>query len=42
MTTAKAIEILKAALVALEAGNVTAARQLISQVIAGLQVAKHK
>ncbi len=42
MTSSEAIQILKAALAAMDAGKLDAARQLISKVIEGLQVRKHK
>jgi hypothetical protein len=42
MVMSEAIRVLRAALVAIEAGNLEAAKKLIAQVIAGLQVRKHR
>ena len=42
MTSDEAIRILKAALVAIDAGNLEAARKLIAQVVTGLNVKRHK
>lgn len=42
MTTGEAVRILKAAMVAIEAGNLKAAREMIASVIAGLNVKRHK
>lgn len=42
MKTDEAIRILKAAMVAIEAGNLEVAKRLVAQVIAGLQAKRHK
>jgi hypothetical protein len=42
MTNGEVMRILKAALVALDSGNLEAVRQLISKVIDGMQAKRHK
>jgi hypothetical protein len=42
MVTSEALRILKAAMVAIEAGTLEAAKKLIAQVISGLQAKRHK
>jgi flagellin-specific chaperone FliS len=42
MKTDEAIRTLKAAMVAIESGNLKAAKELIAKVIAGLQIKRHK
>jgi hypothetical protein len=42
MTTGEAIKVLQAALIALDAGNIDAARQMIVKVIEWLQIRRHK
>jgi hypothetical protein len=42
MVMSEAVRILRAALVAIDAGNLEVARKLIAQVIAGLQIKRHK